>query len=83
MDILGIQWDRNRIEIVDFGGTYRDLSLLARYAVEPMLGQVARARGVQRQGRPELPGDYHQVTESDARRAIDNARALVDEITRP
>jgi hypothetical protein len=39
MDLLGIQWDRNRIEIVDFGGTKSDLSLLARYAMEPMLGR--------------------------------------------
>jgi hypothetical protein len=39
MDLLGIQWDRNRIEIVDFGGTGTDLSLLARHAVEPVLGR--------------------------------------------
>lgn len=39
MTLLGIQWDRNRIEIVDFGGTDRDLSLLARHAVEPVLGR--------------------------------------------
>jgi hypothetical protein len=39
MKLLGIQWDRNRIEIVDFGGTERDLSLLARYAGEPVLGR--------------------------------------------
>ena len=39
MDLLGIQRDRNRIEIVDFAGTTRDLSLLARYAVEPLLGR--------------------------------------------
>jgi hypothetical protein len=39
MKHLGIQWDRSRIEIVDFGGTERDLSLLARYAGEPVLGQ--------------------------------------------
>jgi hypothetical protein len=39
MDLLGIQWDRNRIEIVDFGGTDRDLALLARHAVEPVLGR--------------------------------------------
>ena len=39
IDLLGIQWDRNRIEIVDFGGTTADLSLLARYAVEPVLGR--------------------------------------------
>lgn len=34
--LLGIQWDHNRIRIVDFGGTDRDLALLARYAVEPI-----------------------------------------------
>jgi hypothetical protein len=39
MDLLGIQWDRNRIEIVDFGGTGANLSLLARYTVEPVLGR--------------------------------------------
>lgn len=39
MDLLGIQQDRNRIVIVDFGGTGRDLSLLARYAAEPVLGR--------------------------------------------
>jgi hypothetical protein len=39
MDLLGIQRDRNRIVIVDFGGTCRDLSLLARYAAEPVLGR--------------------------------------------
>jgi hypothetical protein len=37
--LLGVEWDRNRIEIVDFGGTDRDLALLARYAVEPLLGR--------------------------------------------
>ena len=39
MESLGIQWDQNRIRIVDFGGTDRDLALLARYAVEPILGR--------------------------------------------
>ena len=39
MDLLGIEFDRNLIEIVDFGGT-KDLTLLARYAAEPMLGRV-------------------------------------------
>jgi hypothetical protein len=39
MDLLGIVWDRNHIEIVDFGGTTRDLALLARYAAEPVLGR--------------------------------------------
>jgi hypothetical protein len=39
MKLLGIQWDRNRIEIIDFGGTDKDLSLLARYAGEPVLGR--------------------------------------------
>lgn len=39
MRLLGIEWDRNRIEIVDFGGTDRDLALLARYAAEPLLGR--------------------------------------------
>jgi hypothetical protein len=39
MDLLGIQQDRNQIAIVDFGGTGRDLSLLARYAAEPVLGR--------------------------------------------
>jgi len=39
MDLLGIQWDTNRIRIVDFGGTDKDLALLARYAVEPVLGR--------------------------------------------
>jgi hypothetical protein len=36
---LGIQWDHNRIRIVDGGGTGSNLSLLARYAVEPLLGR--------------------------------------------
>lgn len=39
MESLGIQWNHNRIRIVDFGGTDRDLALLARYAVEPILGR--------------------------------------------
>src|SRR5258708_35432842 len=39
MDLLGIQWDTNRIRIVDFGGTDKDLARLARYAVEPVLGR--------------------------------------------
>ncbi len=39
MDLLGIERDRNRIELIDFGGTDRDLSLLARYAGEPVLGR--------------------------------------------
>jgi hypothetical protein len=38
MDLLGVGWDRNRIVIVDFGGT-GDMKLLARYAVEPVLGR--------------------------------------------
>jgi hypothetical protein len=37
--LLGIAWDRNRIEIIDYGGTNRDLALLARYAAEPLLGR--------------------------------------------
>ena len=36
---LGIQWDDNRIRIVDGGGTGSNLSLLARYAVEPVIGR--------------------------------------------
>jgi hypothetical protein len=39
MDLLGIQRDANRVRIVNFGGTERDLALLARYAVEPLLGR--------------------------------------------
>jgi hypothetical protein len=39
MKLLGLQWDRNRIAIIDFGGTDKDLSLLARYAGEPVLGR--------------------------------------------
>ncbi len=39
MDLLEIGLDRNRISIIDFGGTDRDLSLLARYAGEPVLGK--------------------------------------------
>jgi hypothetical protein len=39
MEALGIQWDHNRMRIVDAGGTSADLSLLARYAVEPVLGR--------------------------------------------
>lgn len=38
LDLLGITRDRNRIVIVDFGGTGQ-LTLLARYAVEPVLGR--------------------------------------------
>ena len=39
MDLLGIQWGHDRIKIVDFGGTDADLQVLARYAVEPVLGR--------------------------------------------
>ena len=39
MELLGIEQDRNRIAIIDFGGTDRDLSLLARYAGQPVLGR--------------------------------------------
>lgn len=39
MDLLEVVLDRNLISIIDFGGTDRDLSLLARYAGEPVLGQ--------------------------------------------
>lgn len=39
MEALGVQWDHNRVRIVDAGGTSADLSLLARYAVEPVLGR--------------------------------------------
>lgn len=38
MDMLGIAYDRNRIVIVDYGGT-GNLALLARYAGEPVLGR--------------------------------------------
>jgi hypothetical protein len=38
LDLLGVTRDRNRIVIVDFGGT-GDMKLLARYAVEPVLGR--------------------------------------------
>lgn len=36
---MEIELDRNWISIIDFGGTDRDLSLLARYAGEPVLGR--------------------------------------------
>ncbi|MGH3166456.1 MAG: hypothetical protein ACRDN0_11260, partial [Trebonia sp.] len=39
LETLGIRWDHNRIRIVDGGGTGSNLSLLARYAVEPVLGR--------------------------------------------
>jgi hypothetical protein len=39
LDLLEIELDRNWISIIDFGGTDRDLSLLARYAGEPVLGR--------------------------------------------
>lgn len=39
MELLGIKLDMNRISIIDFGGTDKDLALLARYAGEPVLGQ--------------------------------------------
>ncbi len=39
MDLLGIERNRNRIEVVDFGGVTKDLSLLARYAAAPALGR--------------------------------------------
>jgi hypothetical protein len=39
LDLLEIELDRNWISIIDFGGTKRDLSLLARYAGEPVLGR--------------------------------------------
>jgi hypothetical protein len=38
LDMLGITYDRNRIIIVDYGGT-GNLALLARYAGEPVLGR--------------------------------------------
>ena len=39
MKTLGIQWNANRLRFVDGGGTGADLSLLARYAAEPLLGR--------------------------------------------
>ncbi len=39
MELLGIRNDRDFIRLVDFGGTKKDLSLLARYAAEPVLGR--------------------------------------------
>ena len=39
LDLLEIQWGHDRIKIVDFGGTDADLQVLARYAVEPVLGR--------------------------------------------
>ena len=47
MTVLGIQWDDNRLRFVDGGGTNADLSLLARYAAEPLIGL--------RSGRPRSP----------------------------
>jgi hypothetical protein len=38
LDLLGITFNRNRIVVVDYGGS-GDLKLLARYAVEPVLGR--------------------------------------------
>jgi hypothetical protein len=39
LELLEIELDRNWISIIDFGGTKRDLTLLARYAGEPVLGR--------------------------------------------
>jgi hypothetical protein len=39
MDLLELELDRNWISIIDFGGTDRDLGLLARYVGEPVLGR--------------------------------------------
>ena len=39
LELLGIRNDRDFIQLVDFGGTTKDLSLLARYAAEPVLGR--------------------------------------------
>jgi hypothetical protein len=39
MELLGIRNDRDFIQLVDFGGTKKDLKLLARYAAEPVLGR--------------------------------------------
>jgi hypothetical protein len=39
LELLGIRKDRDFIQLVDFGGTTKDLSLLARYAAEPVLGR--------------------------------------------
>lgn len=39
LETLGIRSDHNRIRTVDGGGTFSNLSLLARYAVEPVLGR--------------------------------------------
>jgi hypothetical protein len=37
--LLDIRNDRDFIQLVDFGGTRKDLSLLARYAAGPALGR--------------------------------------------
>lgn len=39
MELLGIELDPRWIHIVNYGGTKKDLSLLARYAAEPRLGR--------------------------------------------
>jgi len=39
MELLGIRQDKDFIQLVDFGGTRKDLKLLARYAAEPVIGQ--------------------------------------------
>jgi hypothetical protein len=39
MELLGIELDPSWIRVEDFGGTDRDLSLLARYASQPLLGE--------------------------------------------
>ncbi len=36
--MLDVELDRNWIRIVEYGGTKRDLSIMARYASEPVLG---------------------------------------------
>jgi hypothetical protein len=39
MDLLEVELDRNQIVMIDYGGTTKDLALLARYAGEPVLGK--------------------------------------------
>jgi hypothetical protein len=39
MELLGIERDPSWIRVEDFGGTDKDLSLLARYASQPLLGE--------------------------------------------
>ena len=82
LDMLGITFDRNRIVIVDYGGT-GNLALLARYAGEPVLGRdYGRGVALDRPLTRFLvlaDAENHYKTAADRRR---QRRLLLDSLTR-